>query len=411
MRLDVPWGTQLLEIRFVRTAKEISKYVAANRLRPPEESYMLRTGYLSERNGSFSDVPPRWTAGKGVNDGRVRGALFVPWPAGYVPDFYLKPSHVDVAPVVLRPSLQEGPPTSYASPNMWTADDNGWLALPDEGQRRVVIEHPAKMLSAGLHRLVVYGGRRGGPGSSASVDLVIAAAPWVRWWFVSPLAVVVAGAFIGYRAHRRRRTAEITEMRSRIAADLHDSLGASLSRIAILSDVLSQQARERMPDTAPALEAIGDNARSAIDEMNDAVWLIDPEIHTLGQLLVRVRTVAAQLFDPDTSWAVDAPDTILERPLDSDERRHLYLLIKEALTNAHRHARASRVTARFSMCEAGLRVDIEDNGHPTIGSAGASEGNGLGNMRSRAAALGGSISIGIRAPGPGTHIIVQTAIR
>jgi signal transduction histidine kinase len=243
------------------------------------------------------------------------------------------------------------------------------------------------------------------------VDLIIAAAPWIRWWFVGPLAVIGAAAFAGYRVQRRRRASAIAEMRSRIAADLHDSLGANLSRIAILSDVLSQQARERMPETASSLDAIGDNARSAIDEMNDAVWLIDPDIRTIAQLLVRVRTVAAQLFDPDTAWTVDAPVSMLEHPLASEERRHLYLLIKEALTNAHRHARPSSVTVRFSMADAGLRVDIEDDGAAVSGAVSSREGNGLGNMRARAEALGGSVTVGRRTPSPGTSVVIQTAIR
>jgi signal transduction histidine kinase len=283
--------------------------------------------------------------------------------------------------------------------------------MPEAAQRRAVIEKPARTIGAGLHRLVIYGGSRfGGRGDSASVDLVVAEAPWVRWWFLAPAALVIAAAFIGQRAQRKRRDAEISAVRSRIAADLHDSVGASLSRIAILSDVLTKQLQGQISGTAPSLNAIGDNARSAIDEMNDAVWFIDPKVHTVGQLLVRVRTVAAQLFDPDVTWTVDAAAPLLDIELDSDQRRNLYLLIKEALTNAHRHGQPSRVDVRLAMASTGLRVDIEDDGTPA-GPSVEREGNGVANMRSRAAALGGTVVMEARTPGPGTRVVVRTDVR
>ena len=78
--------------------------------------------------------------------------------------------------------------------------------------------------------------------------------------------------------------------------------------------------------------------------MTDAVWFIDPQVDNLQQVVIRARAVASELFDgqPVRSM-VEAPDDASGVPLASEQRRHVYLIIKEALTNVLRHARAANV--------------------------------------------------------------------
>jgi hypothetical protein len=409
-RLELPWYARVVEVRFAQPNAEMASTLVSSIT--GVSPYLIRTDRLSERKGTFSDIPELWTMLRWNDEGRIRGDIFVPlglenpgardrrWPRA-------------TGPVVLRRSLEDEPASSYVSKHVATADASGWLRMPHEAERRIVIEHPTRTLGAGLHRVVVYARNgRGVQGNSASVEFVVTEAPWVRWWFVGPLVVAIAGTGLVYRRHRHQREAEIVRLRTRIAADLHDSVGASLSRIAILSDVVASQVGEQIPKAGPSLKAIGDNARSVIDEMSDAVWFIDPGIRNVGNMLVRIRTVAAQLFEADgVAWSVDAEQRVLNLPLTSEQRRHIYLVVKEALTNVRRHAGPSFVAVRFVMAATGLRIEIDDDGRMAIPISGERRGNGVANMQARAAELGGTFAVEPRLPAPGTRVVVKTNLR
>ena len=405
-RLELPWRARLVEIHFVQPRIEVFGTYG----RSP---YLIRTGSLSDRDGAFSDIPETWTMMRTADEDQIRGGIFVPLSRDDSAVMLNRPRRRDVGPVVLRRSRDDGPASAFASKRVATADTNGWLRLPDEAERRIVIEHPSRTLDAGLHRVVVYAGALPSVrGDSASVEFVVAQAPWVRWWFVGPLLVVMTATGVAYRRQRHRRKEEIASLRTRIAADLHDSVGASLSRIAILSDVIASQVGEQIPKAGPSLKAIGDNARSVIDEMSDAVWFIDPAIRNVGDMLVRIRTIAAQLFDTDhVAWSVDAEERVLNVSLTSEQRRHVYLLVKEALTNVRRHAEPSFVAVRLVMAVTGLRIEIDDDGDVAMPISGERVGNGIANMRARAVELGGTFVVEPRSPVPGTRVVVQTNLR
>jgi signal transduction histidine kinase len=202
-------------------------------------------------------------------------------------------------------------------------------------------------------------------------------------------------------------------VRARIASDLHDSVGASLSRIAILSDIALRESAASATATAGALTKIGDNARAVIDEMSDAVWFVDPKMENVQQMVVRLRMVAAALFESNgTEWDIEAAPELLPLTLASDERRHLFLMLKEALTNVHRHAHATMVGVVITATDSGIHAVVDDNGiglsldRPSVG-----HGNGMANMQKRARELGGTLSIRSRPDVNGTRIIVDVPLR
>ena len=264
----------------------------------------------------------------------------------------------------------------------------------------------------GRYRFLVRAALAGGvAGEAARVEFTVLAPVWQRGWFVALMASGVCGiAFMFHRA-RVNRLVEVERVRSRIAADLHDGVGASLSRIAILSEVVRQQAQTAMPDAVPALAAIGDNAREVIDDMSDAVWFIDPRPDTLQQVVVRVRAMASAWFDGQhTGWDVDAPEGASAIALTPEQRRHLYLILKEALTNVLRHAQASHVSVLITASKTRLHLEIADDGigldvngpRSTAGS-----GRGLGSMRTRAESLTGTLTVSSGGDRRGTRILVE----
>jgi signal transduction histidine kinase len=176
-----------------------------------------------------------------------------------------------------------------------------------------------------------------------------------------------------------------------------------------------QQAQAALPDAMPALTAISDNARAVIDDMSDAVWFIDPQVDDMQQVVVRARALASELFDGQRiRWTIEASDDASEVPLASERRRHVYLVIKEALTNVLRHAQATNVAVVVTALRGRLRIEVTDDG---VGLDGKVEhasdprgGHGLANIRRRASALGGTARIESAACGRGTSVIVDVPV-
>jgi signal transduction histidine kinase len=249
------------------------------------------------------------------------------------------------------------------------------------------------------------------------VEFVVLAPVWRRGWFIGLIALGLCGLALTFHRVRVRQAIALERVRSQIAADLHDSVGASLSRIAVLSDVVKQQAQATLPTAMPALAAIGDNARAVIDDMSDAVWFIDPRLDNLQQVVARIRALASELFDGQhIGYTIDAPVEASRISLTSEQRRHIYMMLKEILTNVLRHAKATRVSVRFTIARANLRLEVSDDG------IGFSEqdaswpprsrgGRGLQNLQQRAAALAGTAQILSNGQhSGGTTVIVDVPI-
>lgn len=271
--------------------------------------------------------------------------------------------------------------------------DRGW----SEGRkdRTVHFDH----LSAGSYRFLVravaLGGERSAP---AAVTFTVLPPFWRRWWFLCGLALLLTGLGYAVEAARWRRRRELDAVRSRIASDLHDDLGASLSRISILSEVASRRVREG-GSPSELVEKIGDASRAVVEKLADGIWSVDPRRDDLRSLGERLRLAAAELLEPaGISWRVEVPEGAERVGMHPDQRRNVYLLLKEAMANAARHSRAQSATLVVTSASGTLDLRLEDDGSGF--DTGAVEdggrlvgGRGLKNMRERATALGGALRI------------------
>ncbi|MBL8220701.1 MAG: hypothetical protein JNL62_15830 [Bryobacterales bacterium] len=239
----------------------------------------------------------------------------------------------------------------------------------------------------------------------AKVEFLIAPPFWRRWWF---LLAVCAGAgtllFLWHRARLDRHVA-IERVRSRIATDLHDDIGASLSRIAMMSEVLKCHEGGDHPVPAGALGEIAETARGLIDDMSDIVWAIDPRRDTLRDLAARLRAFGFAVLEPcGIRWTFEPPDEALSRTLSPGQRRQLYLILKEAIHNIARHSRASHASLRIGFDRRGLWSDLEDDGCGY--RPGGPKGMGILSMHARAAQLGGRLEVEPRPEG-GTRVLLR----
>jgi ligand-binding sensor domain-containing protein/signal transduction histidine kinase len=267
-------------------------------------------------------------------------------------------------------------------------------------------------LAPGRYRFLVRAVNADGVMSDppASFSFTILPAVWQRWWFVAMVAAVVGLIAYSLYRYRVRRLLELERVRTRIASDLHDDIGSSLSQISIISEVVrAQLTRENSSFTDP-LSTIAQTSRELVDSMSDIVWAINPKRDNLQDLVNRMRHFA---MDAMTAQEIDidfiAPDGLPETKIDTDMRREVFLIFKEALNNAIRHSRASLVKIELSFDNGGLQLAVKDNG---IGfdARRAHRGHGLFSIRQRAERIGGELSI-TSALDQGTDVNLQAAFK
>jgi signal transduction histidine kinase len=285
-----------------------------------------------------------------------------------------------------------------------------WSAPTD--QRRVTYAG----LAPGPYRLLIRAVNDAGMTSPTPASLAFRILPpiWRRWWFVTLAVLVGLGgltAFDRYRVAnlreigraREERLIALEEVRRRIAADLHDEIGSSLTQISILSEVARQQGADAMPELGHPLSMIAASSRDLVDAMSDIVWAINPAKDHLADLVQRMRRLAADTFSAtNTTCHLELPPPEQEMKLGANVRREVFLIFKEAVNNIVKHSACSEVGIKLAIDGALLRLELRDDGRgfdPLV----PSEGHGLSSLRNRAAALGGTLAV-VSAPGAGTAI-------
>jgi signal transduction histidine kinase len=265
--------------------------------------------------------------------------------------------------------------------------------------------------------------------SGAAISIVVRPHFWQTWWF-SCLAMLAGAGIVGgaARAATRRRLRDRMEKlerqqalereRARIAQDIHDDLGASLTRIIFLS----QSAHGEMDDHSPAasdLDQIYFTARELTRAMDEIVWAVSPQHDTLDSLVTYLGKFAQDYLSvAGIRCRLDVPIALPAWPLTSEVRHNLFLAFKEALHNVVKHAAATEVRVSLIPADTGFSLSVSDNGKgfdparavpsaapnlPPGGRLRYSGGNGLVNMKRRLEEIGGLCEFK-SSPGEGTHI-------
>jgi signal transduction histidine kinase/ligand-binding sensor domain-containing protein len=269
-------------------------------------------------------------------------------------------------------------------------------------------------LSPGRHRFRVRAVNAEGASSPepASVELTVVPALWQRGSVRGAVAALIALGL--YAAHRRRlsQAVAVERVRMRIAADLHDEVGSSLSRVAILSEVVRREVGPTAGGAERRLAEIAGTSRALVDAMGDVVWSVDPRQDDLASVARRISEFAADvLAGQGMRFELHAPPDLERVRLDPERRRHLYLILKEAVHNAARHAAGRSLSLRIEVAEGVLTAEVADDGRGIRTASGDGEhpGHGLANMRARARQLGGELSID-STPG-GTRVRLRIPVR
>src|SRR5439155_7648163 len=245
---------------------------------------------------------------------------------------------------------------------------------------------------------------------------------WQARWFLALatlglLMAVGGGVRVLEKAKHQRQLERLKQERAlereraRIAQDLHDDLGSSLTRLSLLSDLLKTDKAHPSQVEAHAGK-ISHFAAQTVRSLEEIVWALRPGSDTLPSLVDYIAHFANELFDGDTARCrLDLPHDLPARPLLPEMRHNIFLIVKEALTNALKHAQATEVRVQAKAFNSSLDFTVQDNGHgfDLQNSRTPAKGQGLGNMRRRAEAMGGTLQVQSDA-GKGTTVSLKVRL-
>jgi signal transduction histidine kinase/ligand-binding sensor domain-containing protein len=258
----------------------------------------------------------------------------------------------------------------------------------------------------------------------AALGLVVRPYFWQTWWFklAGALALVVgSGGLIGFYEWRRsRRKFErlqqhraLEQERARIAKDIHDDLGASLTRITLLSDSARSDPGDAA-ETGSALERIASTARDLTRAMDEIVWAVNPKHDRLDSLVNYLGKFAQDLLgDAGIAYRLEVPPQLPRWPVGAQARHNLFLAVKEALHNVVKHAKANAVRVTLGLERGRFVLGVADDGcgfAPDASSPRAAGGNGLANMQTRLQEIGGQCAVRSE-PGGGTTVTFAVPVR
>ena len=237
----------------------------------------------------------------------------------------------------------------------------------------------------------------------ASIALTILPPLWRRWWFILSVSILLISLIVFIVTFRVRNLIAIERFRAKLAADLHDNIGSSLTEISILSEVISHKIKTEDASVVKSLKLISNNSRNLIDGMSDIVWLVNPKRDSLYDLILRLRDTYAELSTyTNISFKSENIKELEKVSLSMEHRQHLFLIFKEAINNCITHSNCSEITLEASVKGKRLEMNVRDNG-TGFDPGKIEKGNGLNNMKKRAKTIGGELKI-ITDPGIGTTI-------
>ena len=217
---------------------------------------------------------------------------------------------------------------------------------------------------------------------------------YLAWWFIALLVAIVALIIYSIYIDRIKNIIKLHKMRVKIASDLHDDIGSTLSSISIMSDLLQLQL-DNSQHAGDLLKKIGANAHNMLESMDDIVWSVNPANDKFQDLDLRVREYAIPLFESkNIRFQIITPPDLKTLPLSMDVRRNIFLIAKEAVNNLVKYSGCGMATIGFSFSHSVLTMKIEDDGNGfDVEQCENNNRNGLKNMKLRAGQIGAKLSV------------------
>jgi len=246
---------------------------------------------------------------------------------------------------------------------------------------------------------------------TASLNITIIPPFWERWWFFGLCTAVAALTTFALYRYRINELLKRQAIRNKIAQDLHDNMGSTLTSISVYSQVAKiyhQQHKEEQ--LQQALERIGTTSGEMISEMNDIVWTINPKHDHMNTIIQRMESFARPLLQSkNIVLNFNYDQSVLELNLQMERRKNFYLIFKEAINNALKYSCCKTIDVVVRHNHSAIELVVKDDGvgfnadKINMQTSKSLGGNGLRNMKMRAEEMKASFKI-TSMPGKGTSI-------
>lgn len=286
----------------------------------------------------------------------------------------------------------------------------------DGGNRRSV---SYSFLQAGKYQFEVRACNNDGVWNQmeSSVALMVLPYFWETWWFkiaVTGFSLLVClGLVLGWQRRRYRvrmqamaRQHELERERTRIARDIHDQIGANLTKIGMQTSMLERDANV-MAVSQPLVQGVAESTREMVRTMDEIVWAINPHNDTLeNSINYLIQYTRGFLRPANIQYKLEVPVDLPDVPLTAEIRHNLFMAFKEGLNNAVKHGHPRHIVITLALEARQMQLSVEDDGCGFALETNRIAADGLGNMRQRLVAVGGRCEIK-SAPGQGTHVIFE----
>lgn len=239
------------------------------------------------------------------------------------------------------------------------------------------------------------------PDKSAVTELIIIINPpfWRTYWFIALCIVVLVGVLYAVYRYRINELLHLQKVRNRIATDLHDDIGTTLTNISILSELSKKNLQKE--EAATFLDRIAEEVHNSSQALDDIVWSINTRNDTLEQTVARMRRYAAEVFDAaNVTYTLQLDEQFEKYKLNMEQRRDCFLIFKEAINNIYKHANAKHVEIKVWIERGHLHLLIRDDGKG-FDTTTSTHRNGIKNIHNRIEKWKGNVSV-TSIPGDGT---------
>jgi signal transduction histidine kinase len=229
--------------------------------------------------------------------------------------------------------------------------------------------------------------------------------------YVALVALIILGiASWAFLRNRYKHALEMERMRTRIASDLHDEVGSSLSHLNFL---IGSFDLENAPDlTAKGIERSKELMRKTASNIRDVVWAIDARRDKTGDLLDRMEDFAFDMFSvKNIACRFQTEGMNREAALNPFVRQNIFLIFKETINNIAKHSNATEVRISLSQKGGSLELTVADNGTNATSNGKPATGLGLENMQMRAKRIGGTVKIEPGSSGFVVHLLAPLALQ
>ncbi len=244
----------------------------------------------------------------------------------------------------------------------------------------------------------------------ASFPFIVLPFFWQTWWFMG-LFLLVFGSAVAWtavtvvrRRHRRhlelvRRLHAADRERTRIARDIHDDIGSSLTEIGLLGAIAMRETTPRV-EARKQVERIMSRAEEMARKLDETVWAVNPKNDSLRHLASYLCNLAKEFLEPTgIRCRLDVSASLPDALLTTEVRHNVFLAAKEAMNNTVQHAKAAELWLRMTAENGLFTIEIEDDGCGFLASEANKGGNGLRNMAERMHEIGGQFEVSPREGG------------